>query len=319
MNLGKPQENNSNRPILVTGGHRSGTTWVGKMLAAGDQVAYISEPLNVWHRPGVLRAQVSKWYTYICDDNQDDYLPAFREMLAYQYHSWAELRSLRSTKDLLRMLRDLSTFTNARMRVQRPLLKDPFAVFSVPWFIDRLGCQVVVTVRHPVAIASSLKRLNWNFDFHDLLDQPLLMRDWLESYRPEMETLSADDVIGQASLLWKIIYHTVDQYRKTDFAIQIVRHEDLSQAPSRGYQELYESLGLAFTPKAQKTIRCSTSPENPKQVSRGRVHAIKLDTRANLDNWRHRLGAEEITRIRRLTEEEASLYYPNFEWNYRGH
>ncbi len=31
-------------PILVTGTHRSGTTWVGKMLAAGPSTAYISEP-----------------------------------------------------------------------------------------------------------------------------------------------------------------------------------------------------------------------------------------------------------------------------------
>ena len=46
------------RPILVTGAHRSGTTWVGKMLSTEDGVAYISEPLNVLHRPGVFRAAV---------------------------------------------------------------------------------------------------------------------------------------------------------------------------------------------------------------------------------------------------------------------
>ncbi|UCF28983.1 MAG: sulfotransferase family protein, partial [Chloroflexota bacterium] len=57
-------------PILVTGAHRSGTTWVGKMLAAGRETAYISEPLNVWHRPGVLRVPTQYWYTYINEDNQ---------------------------------------------------------------------------------------------------------------------------------------------------------------------------------------------------------------------------------------------------------
>jgi LPS sulfotransferase NodH len=53
-------------PILVTGTHRSGTTWLGKMLAADASTAYISEPLNVLHRPGVLRAEVRHWYQYIC-------------------------------------------------------------------------------------------------------------------------------------------------------------------------------------------------------------------------------------------------------------
>ena len=31
---------NVQAPILVTGAHRTGTTWVGKMLAASPQVAF---------------------------------------------------------------------------------------------------------------------------------------------------------------------------------------------------------------------------------------------------------------------------------------
>ena len=56
-------EGGAQRPILVTGAHRSGTTWVGKMLAASREVAYISEPLNKWHRPGVMAIPVEYWYT----------------------------------------------------------------------------------------------------------------------------------------------------------------------------------------------------------------------------------------------------------------
>ena len=32
-------------PILVTGSHRSGSTWVGKMLSVAPHVAYIHEPI----------------------------------------------------------------------------------------------------------------------------------------------------------------------------------------------------------------------------------------------------------------------------------
>ena len=81
-------------PILVTGTHRSGTTWVGKMLAADPSSAYISEPLNVLHRPGVLRAKVSHWYQYVCEDNQGVYLPAFKKLLNFDYHLWDVYRSL---------------------------------------------------------------------------------------------------------------------------------------------------------------------------------------------------------------------------------
>ena len=161
-------------PILVTGAHRTGTTWVGKMLSANPQTAYISEPLNVLHRPGVLRACVNNWYAYITEKNENAYLGTFNELFGYHYHLFDEIKSLRSSKDFLRMGRDLGIFLRGRTFHQRPLLKDPFAVFSLPWFAERLNCQVVVTVRHPAGFASSLKRLNWPFDFNELVESTFI-------------------------------------------------------------------------------------------------------------------------------------------------
>ncbi len=143
--------NSAGPPILVTGAHRTGTTWVGRMLAAGSQTAYISEPLNVLHRPGVLRAKVEHWYTYICNENEAGYLSSFLALLRLRYHLLDEVRSLRSGKDFLRMGRDLGIFLRGRLARKRILLKDPFAVFSLLWFAERLNCRVAVTVRHPDA------------------------------------------------------------------------------------------------------------------------------------------------------------------------
>ncbi|MEW6031096.1 MAG: sulfotransferase [Chloroflexota bacterium] len=302
------------RPILVTGAHRSGTTWVGRMLAAEDDVAYISEPLNVLHRPGVLRAAVKHWYTYITAENESEYLPAFRELLDYDYHLWSEIRSIRSRKDFLRMIRDFHTFFVGSLHGERPLLKDPFAVFSTPWFAERLDCQVVVTVRHPAGFASSLKRLGWSFDFRDLLDQPLLMRDHLEQDRADMEAMPADDIIGQAALLWRMIYRVVHGTRSLHPDFKVIRHEDLSLDPVRGFRALYESLGLDFTSRAEKTILTSSSSENPTEPSRKKVHSVKLDSRANVGSWKKRLDPAEIARIRTITEPVASLFYSDEEW-----
>ena len=302
-------------PILVTGAHRTGTTWIGKMLSANPQTAYISEPLNVLHRPGVLRACVKNWYTYISEKNEAAYLAAFNELFGFRYHLFNEIQSLRSSKDFLRMGRDLGIFLRGRTFHQRPLLKDPFAVFSLPWFVERLNCQVVVTVRHPAGFASSLKRLNWPFDFNDLLNQPLLMQDYLEPFRKEMQVMKADDIIGQASLLWTMVYRVVHSVRERIPSIQIVRHEDLSLDPVSGYRSLYQSLGLDFTAHVEQTILNASSSENPTEVSRKKVHAVKLDSRANLDNWKRRLTSDEIARIRLTTEKVAHLYYPEVNWN----
>ncbi len=302
------------RPILVTGAHRSGTTWVGRMLAADEDTAYISEPLNVLHRPGVYRAPVLRWYTYINQENESEYLPAFRELLDFDYHTWREIRSLRSVKDFLRMGRDFHTFFIGSFHGQRILLKDPFAVFSAPWFAARLDCQIVITVRHPAAFASSLKRLGWSFDFRNLLEQPALMRDHLEADRVEMEKTPADDVIGQAALLWRMIYRVVHAAAELHPDFKVVRHEDLSRDPVSGFNELYRSLGLSFTRQVQKTILNSSSSENPSELSKKKVHAVKLDSRANMENWKKRLSADEIARIRSVTESVSQLYYSDVNW-----
>ena len=303
-----------NQPILVTGAHRSGTSWVGRMLSADRNTAYISEPLNVLHRRGVYRAEVKRWYQYITKENEEKYLPAFHELLNFRYHLFSELGSLRSQKDFLRMGRDLSVFMKGKLRGQRALLKDPFAVFSAPWFAQTLNCQVVITIRHPGGFASSLKRLNWPFDFRDLLDQPMLMRDYLEADRADMESMQADDIVGQSALLWRMIYRSVHTTLSLFPDFKIVRHEDLSLDPVAGYKSLYECLGLTFDEKIRDAILNSSSSENPSELSKKKVHSVKLDSRANLDNWKKRLSSNEIIRIRKMTEDVSHLFYSNNEW-----
>jgi hypothetical protein len=79
-----------------------------------------------------------------------------------------------------------------------------------------------------------------------------------------------------------------------------------------GYRRLYQSLGLEFTHRVEKIIRESSSSENPAEGKR--VHAFKLDSRANMSAWKKRLSQDEIRRIREMTEEIASIYYPEAQW-----
>jgi hypothetical protein len=262
----------------------------------------------------MLRAPVSHWYTLICYENEEQYLPAFRELLGFRYGLWRELLSLHSRKDFLRMGRDFSIFLRGRLQRQRPLIKDPFAVFSAPWFAERLGCRVVITVRHPAGFASSLKRLDWPFDFRDLLEQPLLMQHWLDVDRAEMKMIQPDDIPGQAALLWRMVYRVVARMMKLHPSFIVVRHEDLSHDPVGCYRDLYAALDLDFTPKVEQTILNASSSENPAELSTNKVHAVKLDSRANLNNWKKRLSATEITRIREMTGKTAQLFYSDEEW-----
>ncbi|HVN17005.1 MAG TPA: sulfotransferase [Anaerolineales bacterium] len=303
------------RPLLVTGAHRSGTSWIGKMLAAVGNFTYANEPLSVSHRSGVLGVDVKHWYAYIIEENEAQYLSAFQDLIRLRYKFFKELSSLRSRKDVLRMGRDFFNFSYGRLHGNSVLLKDPFAAFSTPWFADRLNCQVVISIRHPAAFASSLKRLNWPFQIHDLLEQPLLMRDYLEQDRAALESVQPDDIIGQASWLWKVLYCAIHQTLQTRSDLIAVRHEDLSRDPVAGFRDLYQKLGFEFTPQVEHVVLNSSSSENPTELSKKKVHSVKLDSRANLDNWKKRLTVEEIARIRKITEDVSNLYYSDAEWD----
>jgi len=304
------------RPILVSGAHRSGTTWVGKMLAASDQVGYISEPLNVWHRPGVMRTPVKYWYTYICEDNEEVYRKSFEETISFQYHPMKEIQSLRSVKDIIRMGRDWNTFTRGRINQQRALVKDPFAVFSSLWFFKRLGCDVVITVRHPAAFVSSIKRLNWPFDFSDLLKQPYLIRDLLSPFHSELEEMaeSPGDVIERSCFLWRLIYSVVAKFQEQQQDFLVVRHEDIARNPINEFRSIYKSLGMDFTPQVEQTIANSSSEKNPKEAPNRARHSYHLDSKANLEKWRQRLDLEEIARVRDLTADVATFFYSAEDW-----
>jgi hypothetical protein len=317
----------SRPPILVTGMPRSGTSWVGKMLDASGEVVYIDEPLNVSHRPGqspgVLRAPVDSRFRYISEANEHIYLEALRETLRFKYHFRNGLRRNRSLADLLRMLRHSSSFTRGRIRGRRPLLDDPFAVFSADWFARRLRCQVLVVVRHPAAIISSWKRLGWRADFAPLLRQPAMLADWLEPFRDEMEALRrADDEVAGGALLWRMVYSVIGEQKKRHPELHVVRHEDLSVDPVGGFAGLFAAFGLPLSGKTIMSIERATSGRGRERrvawsLSKSgpsRAAFRRLDSRANASRWKSSLSPPEISRIRSLTSDVASLYYPGDEW-----
>jgi LPS sulfotransferase NodH len=307
---------NNMKPILITGAHRTGTTWVGKMLALEPGITYVSEPLHLEHSRGVLSQPVENWYAYICDDNGTQFKEAYKNIIQFKYQLWMAVRHLRNIKAASKVIRDSSIFISSRLLKRRALLKDPFAVLSVPWFRSALDSQVVIMVRHPIPFVSSLKRLGWNFDFNHLLDQPLLMRDHYEPFRSEMvhTNQNEQDIVGQGILLWRMIYTLVHQYKTQGFDIQLIRHEDLSQRPLPIFEAIYQQLGITFSHQIEEKIIISTQTSNPNEVAEYDEHAVRLNSLANLRNWKRRLTDFEVERIVNGTRDVVKEFYELGEW-----
>jgi hypothetical protein len=301
-------------PILVTGMHRSGTTWVGRMLALAGGVVYLSEPLNPYSPGPFISLRARQQYCYISRRNEESFLNAYQLLTNLEYPFSREFQAIRTGRDVFRVGRRALRFRRARKLEARPLVKDPFALFSIPWFIERFNYLPIVVVRHPAAVVGSLKRLGWRFDFGQLLDQPLLMEAALEPYESEMERLrrSPSDIITHGSVLWKIIYTTVDKLRR-EHKLYAMRHEDLSFDPMNGFSDLYKIIGIQFTDKVVNQIHDYTDSRNPSELKMNRPNEFRLDSRANITNWKGRLSSSDIERVRQLTEGVAELFYPDFE------
>ncbi|MEO3872501.1 sulfotransferase [Nonomuraea sp. B12E4] len=296
-------------PVLVTGLPRSGTSWTGRMLAAGGDLVYVNEPLNPEHPPGrcpgVLKAPVTHRFQYICDDNAASWLPAFRDTVALRYRWLAELRANRSPYDLARLLRYGTAFAFGRLAGRRALLDDPFAVLSAGWFAARLGCRVIALVRDPVSFVASWRRLGWTVYFHELLEQPLLVRD-----HPELLELRAlvgsQDHVAKTAALWRAT-HTI--LARTP-GILLTSYESLAADPLPGFQRLYAHAGLPWTPAAEGRITraCTDRPGSARATGAGftwsglsRTAYRRMDPRHALSHATRGLTPDEITRIRTLT------------------
>ena len=310
---GQPGGKREIRPILVTGMHRSGTTWLGQMLCAGGSMIHVGEPLSVLNRQTILRSKVDRWYTYIGEDNEDLYLRNYQDAVAFRPHPIQDIRRARlgSPRDPIRIPKRWASFVLGRVQGRSLLVRDPFSVFSIQWFAHTLGFQIVVVVRHPLAVVASLKRLGYTFDFRNLLEQSSLMNERLERFRSDMENATAStDVVEQGSLLWRIVYECVAE-DLLELPVCFVRHEDLSRHPIQEYTQLYERLNLPFNDRARRIIEQHTNDQNRKEVSVKNPFEIRLDSRANLDNWRRRLDGEEIGRILSATRPLVDRFYPD--------
>jgi Sulfotransferase family len=301
-------------PILVTGSHRSGSTWVGRMLAAGDSVGYIREPFSILHRPGILDAPVRWWFPYVSTENEEPYLRAVEDMLAFRYRTAAGARAVRSGTDAAKVVHDVVRWRRYRNRHVRPLVKDPLALFSSEWLAERFQTRVLVLIRHPAGFASSLQRYGWTHPFDHFLLQPLLMRDRLEPFRRQIEELARTehDTLDQAIVLWNLIHHTILRYQECHPDWLFYRYEDIGRNPLAAFERLYGELGLPFTAAARRAISEHSDPSNPQEARDARV--LKRDSQAAVRTWRTRLSTEEIGRVRRGTEGIAGAFYTDAEW-----
>ncbi len=171
------------KPILITGSHRSGTTWVGKVLTLSGEAGYIHEPFNFDYSSGICDVKWQYYYQHVTsgDKNEEIYYSALRKTLGFQYSMLPQIVYLLTSKtgsmrtflglSYATIIDSLQFWYYKCISRPRPLMKCPLAFFSADWLASKFDMDVVITVRNPIAFAGSLKNRGWFFDFRNFSEQ----------------------------------------------------------------------------------------------------------------------------------------------------
>lgn len=304
--------------ILVTGAHRSGTTFVGRMLSLPRHIGYIREPFN----PASGLEGTSRWFPYVKAGLKEERhyhdlmagllngnavykkLPLFDEMDIKQISA---KMLFKSRGNLEYLLAKYNPFVN------RFLIKDPIACFASEYLHKAFGLDVVVIIRHPAAFVASLKRLDWSFDFSEFIQQEALRQDFLDDVL-KGDTPQRLSVTEKRALLWRCIYSVLFCYLERNPKIIGVRHEDLSGNPPAEFKALYGKLGIFYTDKIESLIQSYTEANNPVDPKTDQAHTLKRDSKGNIKRWKKVLSEDEINTIKTITGDLAAGFYDDSDW-----
>lgn len=327
-------------PILITGIHRSSSTFVGKMLTLNKNIAYIQEPFNRYYGLECIDAR----FKYLANREQDKQLEQILDNLiqlndaTYNITSvteeekvivtrtelFSEMVKNSNLKNIHKYVGKLLFRSNSQLRfnllkytpgIDRILLKDPEAAFASQYLSQRYNMDVVVLVRHPLSFAGSLKRLGWRFDFDNFLRQKKLMNNHLADFKKELTYLKKKDttVIEEACMVWNCVYTVLADFINQNPSFIVYTHEQIAQHPLQSFRKLYNRLGLNFTPTVKQRIRELTSRDNPIEADNNQVHQFNRNSAGLIHKWRKILTSDEISYIKRKTENVCNTFYsPNF-------
>jgi hypothetical protein len=288
------------KPILITGSHRCGSTWLASMLALSNNSLVAHEPFNIQPWAYALDGLAKSWFTYA---------PALPQAVALE--AFSKVIERRTRKIFLK--NQLQHWIPPLRGNRRLIIKDPIAVLSSDWIAKYFDLEVIVLVRHPAAFTASLKRLGWGHPFEHFLKQPMLMHRHLEPYRAEIAS-KPQDIVAQAPTVWKCLYSVLLTYLDSHPNWLVRKHEVLSGNPVAELRDLYETLGLEWSGTVEENVVRYTQCGNPVDAPKGTVHHIRRDSVANITRWREILTEEEIARVYEITQPISRSYYQNKDW-----
>lgn len=292
--------------ILITGSNRSGSTWVGRVIASNSEVDTIVEPLNLNRIKRFERIELDYWYPKVVESSDPSLKKKIKKLIRYYLSStYGTVLS-----QISESYEGHSLLKSAKKRLRKAskpikMLKDPTAIFSVPWLVAEFGLAPVILIRHPAAYVLSIKDKNWWFDFKNLLVQPHFFTGDMAHLKDEVvrfnEEKEEKTLVENAALLWKVFYTQVSLYQEKYPNWFYVTHEELSLNPEASFKQMFDYLNLDFNEDVREYLVESTQAKNKAE--------FKRDSVKNTTKWQQKLTDAEKAIIYDITAPISDQYY----------
>lgn len=272
------------RPILIVGLPRSGSSWLGNVLATGASMKYYREPFSKsWHPEA--------------EPFQYAYVPAGAYNSAFDaYARRAFSGRIPSDRVAEHLWKRYHRFPRWPGRV---LVKEVHAILGAERLEEISGASIVVAIRHPASLAASWRRLGktrdifreWQqigFQFERLSD-PALLRDHLGPYQEILEYAQGTGAsdFEKVGAIWGAMYRVLLN-QAASRGWKVVTHEQLCVDSRLEFKALFQELELEWTDQTEAYLLESTTVDNGKPFDTRRVSEDEVG------KWREELTPTEL-------------------------
>ena len=299
-------------PILVTGMPRSGTTWLARLCACAPGTALAGrEPMNPRGRQYALAGTLNGWARLES--------PSRRQRFA--------LLSTYAGVNPLGYSRYGSRQWAAPLPWTRLIVKDPFALLSIPAVQRVTGASVVLIYRHPGAALASYRRMGWRPDVNEMrpIVSTFLSRQGTSpgvkpppAFVPDTDAaVDRGNENHEAALMawfWNALYgialHDLEQQNEQ---VTVLAHEDVATGGKSFAQTLFTHLGLAWSDavadqlQTQKAAGSATQSASVSQPQSASLHNFDRDPARVASEWQSRVTSSEREYLDAATHEVLQL------------
>lgn len=262
-------DRNVDRSILVAGTGRSGTTWLGDLIASQIPCRILFEPFNPVYVPGY---RGFNYFQYMQPgiENRDFYNFAHTVLTGEIRNRWIDHQ-------------------NERIFSKFRLIKEIRANLSLKWLHDNFPeVPMLFIIRHPCAVVQSRMELGWatDKDIAPFMLQPDLMSDYLTDHLDLIKNSSSEE--EKHAIIWSISNLVpLKQFKPGE--IKIVHYENLCTQPEIELPVIFKTLGQRYEPSV---IKQSSRPSMTTRMTSAVVTGNNKIAR-----WTNSLGSAQVKNI----------------------